>query len=51
MNGSMQRVKAYNYPDSLLYSPAGTTSSIAETNSSGNGATRAQCDSPNNAPA
>lgn len=52
MNGSMQRVKAYNYADSLLYSPAGTTSSIAETNSSGgNGPNRAHCDSPNTAPA
>ncbi|EFP09713.1 hypothetical protein GCK72_025246 [Caenorhabditis remanei] len=51
MNGSMQRVKAYNYADSLLYSPAGTTSSIAETNSSGTGPIRAHCDSPNTAPA
>ncbi|ULT83932.1 hypothetical protein L3Y34_012908 [Caenorhabditis briggsae] len=51
MNGSMQRVKAYNYADSLLYSPAGTTSSIAETNSSGHGGHRGHCDSPNTAPA
>ncbi|CAI2355933.1 unnamed protein product [Caenorhabditis sp. 36 PRJEB53466] len=51
MNGSMQRVKAYNYPDSLLYSPAGTTSSIAETNSSGLVPIRSHCDSPNHTPA
>ncbi|CAB3400452.1 unnamed protein product [Caenorhabditis bovis] len=45
MNGSMQRVKAYNYADSLLYSPAGTTSSIAETNSTGQ-PNRLNCESP-----
>uniref|UniRef100_A0A8R1HLC5 Uncharacterized protein n=1 Tax=Caenorhabditis japonica TaxID=281687 RepID=A0A8R1HLC5_CAEJA len=51
ITGSMHRVKAYNYPDSLLYSPAGTTSSIAETNSSGNPGNRNHCDSPSHAPA
>ncbi|CAD6187141.1 unnamed protein product [Caenorhabditis auriculariae] len=47
--GTLSKVTAYKYPDSLLYSP-GTSSSIADTSSSGIVVNRMNCDSPTNAP-
>lgn len=49
MTSSPQRVSAYKCPDSLLYSPAGTAFSIADTSSSGVVVTR-NCDSPSHPP-
>ncbi|PAV89254.1 hypothetical protein WR25_21221 [Diploscapter pachys] len=48
LTGSPQRVVAYKCPDALLYSPAGTSSSVTES-SSGVHTNRNNCDSPTQA--